>query len=182
MSLFKPHSLQLAVLNISYTVFKSSRDCRQPPLDMGEGKGFTPPLWYPAPNVKHHLSHPDLLEHCNSLLMTEPMQCLAIHGQDLIACNTNNRVTSCCSKEGVFLTCSDYTLLLNQKFHRCPRLHPVLCHMNLAHAFTSCCSKIHFNMMFPLHLGLSCARVSWPKFFILPIHANLILCLPTHLM
>jgi hypothetical protein len=78
----------LALLKVSSTVFKSSRDCVQLLLDMRVGKGFTSSLWYPATDVQHHLSYPELLENCNSLLVTKPMQCLAIHSQDLIACNT----------------------------------------------------------------------------------------------
>jgi hypothetical protein len=66
--------------------------------------------------------------------------------------HTSNGITTCCSKARVFLSCSNSSLLLNLKVHRSPPLDPDLSHMNLVHSFMSCFSKIHFDMIFLLHL------------------------------
>jgi hypothetical protein len=48
-------------------------------------------FWHPAADVQHHFTCPDLLEHCDGLLVTEPMQSPAIHCQYLVSCNTQAR-------------------------------------------------------------------------------------------
>jgi len=71
-------------------ILKSTRDCL---LDMGMQKGFTPPLWHPAPHMQDHLTSSYLLEYSNCLLVAKPMQRLAIHCQDLIPLKKKYDVT-----------------------------------------------------------------------------------------